>query len=108
MIARIRARDAFLRLRREGSRHRIEPLWCSYLHDPELTPPQVAFAIGRRIGTAVRRNRVRRRLRAALSEADVPPGLLLIGAEPAVVELTFDELSERVRMLLDRLPTPPT
>ena len=108
LIATILERDAFLRLRREGSRHRIEPLWCSFVHDPQLMPPQVAFAIGRPIGSAVTRNRVRRRLRAVLSASSVPPGLLLVGADPAIVELTFDELRDRVGQLLERLTTMPT
>jgi ribonuclease P protein component len=108
LIATIHERDSFLRLRREGTRHRIEPLWCSFVHDPQLTPPQVAFAIGRPVGSAVKRNRVRRRLRAILADSSVPPGLLLIGAGPAIVELTFDELEDRVRRLLERLTTTPT
>ena len=106
MIDTIRERDAFARLRREGSRHRIEPLWCSYVHDPQIAPPRVAFAIGRPVGTAVTRNRVRRRLKAVLRSSSVPAGLLLIGADPPIVELTFDELSERVHLLLDRLGLP--
>ena len=107
MIDTIREREAFIRLRREGSRHRIEPLWCSYVPDSHLTPPKVAFAIGRSVGSAVKRNRVRRRIRAILSDSEVPPGLLLIGATPAAVELTFDELRTTVASLLVRL-TPPT
>jgi ribonuclease P protein component len=108
LIDTIREREAFVRLRREGSRHRIEPLWCSFVPDSQLTPPKVAFAIGRPIGSAVTRNRVRRRLRAVLADSSVPPGLLLIGADPAIVELTFDELRERTRQLLERLTTTPT
>ena len=103
MIDTIRERDAFVRLRREGSRYRIEPLWCSFVPDPSLMPPQVAFAIGRPIGSAVRRNRVRRRLRAILAESTVPAGLLLVGASPPIVELTFDELTTTVHRLLAQI-----
>jgi ribonuclease P protein component len=92
LIGRVRERAAFVRLRREGVRVRIEPLWCSFVDDPLMTPPRVAFAIGRAVGTAVARNRLRRRLRAILGGIDVPPGIYLIGAAPAAAELTFDEL----------------
>ena len=104
MITKIHEREAFLRLRRDGSRFQTGPLWCSYLLDPDLTPPQVAFAIGRSLGSAVHRNRLRRRLRAILSECAVPPGLMLIGASPTVVELSFDELTQTVHQLLTQLP----
>jgi ribonuclease P protein component len=93
LIERIRTRDAFLRLRREGRRVRVGPLRCTFLSDPDLTSPAVAFAIGRAVGNAVVRNRLRRRLRAILAASDVPPGLLLIAASPAVTELSFEELS---------------
>ena len=48
-----------------------------------MTPPKVAFAIGRPVGTAVTRNRVRRRLKAVLRDSSVPAGLLLVGADRA-------------------------
>lgn len=105
MIGRIRDRDAFVRLRRDGVRVGIDPLWCSFLHDPSLRPPRVAFAIGRAVGSATRRNLLRRRLRALLAEMDVPPGLLLVGARPAAVELTFDELRKVLDELLVTLRT---
>jgi ribonuclease P protein component len=107
LIARLRGREAFRRLRRRGVRYRVEPLWCSFVHDPDVTPPRVGFAIGRRVGTAVQRNRLRRRLRALLREQPIPPGLLLIGAEAPTVELTFDELRCTLRGLLRRLPAVP-
>ena len=94
LIDRIRERDAFLRLRRDGVRVRIDPLWCSFVPDSEVVPPQVAFAIGRATGSAVQRNRLRRRLRALLHDCDVPPGLLLIGATSRANEHTFDELGQ--------------
>jgi len=55
---------------------------------------RVAYAIGRRVGGAVVRNRVRRRLRAAVAaEADrIPPGAYLVSGEPAIAGIPFEEL----------------
>jgi len=100
LIDRIREREAFVRLRREGVRVRIDPLWCSFVPDSELVPPRVAFAIGRATGSAVERNRLRRRLRAVLRSCDVPPGLYLFGATPRANERTFEELAALVMDLL--------
>jgi ribonuclease P protein component len=100
LIGRIQDRDTFQRLRRDGARVRIDPLWCSFVPDPSSTPARVAFAIGRATGNAVKRNRLRRRLRAILSAADVPAGLLIVGAKPAATELTFAELETLVQQLV--------
>ena len=101
MIARIRDRDAFLRLRREGVRVRNGALWCSTVADPTIRPPQVAFAFGRAVGSAVTRNRLRRRLRALLATRDLAPGLYLFGGRPPAGELTFAQLDVSVAALLD-------
>jgi ribonuclease P protein component len=103
LIDRVRERDAFVRLRRDGVRVRTDPLWCSFVLDPDLVPPQVAFAIGRAVGSAVSRNRLRRRLRAVLSECDVPPGLYLVGARVPACEQTFVELQATVSSLMDKV-----
>jgi ribonuclease P protein component len=103
LIDRIRQRDAFIRLRRDGVRVRIDPLWCTFVPDSEVVPPQVAFAIGRATGSAVQRNRLRRRLRAILRDSDVPAGLLLIGASTRVNEHTFAELEQCVRSLIAKM-----
>jgi len=100
LIDRIRERDTFVRLRREGTRVRIDPLWCSSVPDPNVEPPRVAFAIGRAVGPAVVRNRLRRRLRALLVNSAVPPGIYLFGATPKACELTFDELEQSLTELL--------
>ncbi len=96
MIGRIRSRDTFDRLRRDGTRLRVDPLWCTFLHEPDLESPHVAFAIGRSTGNAVTRNRLRRRLRALLAASDAVPGWYLVGATPTTVELTFAELERCV------------
>jgi len=68
----------------------------------------VAYALGRALGPAVVRNRVRRQLRAMLQqvsrEAGLPAGMYLFGAQPAAagrssVELQFDleQILRRVR-----------
>jgi ribonuclease P protein component len=74
-----------------------------------VVPPGVAFAIGRGVGSAVARNRVRRRLRAALESfagsALLPHGLLLVGARPGVHERTFVELRQELAVMLDSFRT---
>lgn len=100
MIGRIRTRDEFVRLRRDGRRVRIEPFWCSHLSDPSSDVAQVAFAINRAVGNAVTRNRLRRRLRAVMAELDLATGLYLIGCRPQASELTFDQ----IRAVLQKLP----
>jgi ribonuclease P protein component len=102
LIDPIRDRHTFLRLRREGRRVRIDPLWCFYVPIPELQLPQVAFAIPRAAGTAVERNRLRRRLRAILRSCDVQPGIYLIGVHGRIPERTFVEWAESVHRLLAR------
>lgn len=100
LIDRIRHRDAFARLRRTGVRVRVDPLWCSFVPDPDVVPPQLAFAIGRAIGSAVERNRLRRRLRTILRTCDLPSGLWLIGVTPQASEHSFAQLEDAVDNLL--------
>jgi ribonuclease P protein component len=92
LIDSIRDRDVFVRLGREGVRFRREPVWCTYLRDSSLKRCHVAFAIGRPVGPAVVRNRLRRRLRVIVRQTDFAPGYLLVGVRPKAVELTFDQL----------------
>ena len=82
---------------------RVDSLWCSYVPDTGVAPPRVAFAIGRATGSAVERNRLRRRLRAILAACDVPAGLLLIGADRSAIEHSFDELERSVQRLLEAM-----
>ena len=70
-------------------------------------PPRVAFVVGRRVGGAVARNRVRRRLRAVVraeSSALVPAHVYLVGAGPAAATTSYRELRDTFRAILADLP----
>jgi ribonuclease P protein component len=103
VIDRIRDRQAFARLRREGTHVRSGALWCSVLPDPALPAPAVAWALGRSVGNAVARNRLRRRLREVLRtrEARLGAARYLVGARPEAVPMTWDQLSKETDRLLD-------
>ena len=100
MIWRIRERSAFTRLALEGKRTRAGVLWCTYVPDPDAMPPRVAYALGRAIGPAVVRNRLRRQLQAHLRASSLPGGLYLIGAQPSAVQRSFVELEFDLRRLV--------
>jgi len=68
-------------------------------------PPRVAYAIGKRTGSAVVRNRVRRRLRAAvaLHEAELAAGgAYLVAADRRAMNMPFAELAGQVASALRR------
>ena len=70
--------------------------------DPSV-PPRVAYAVGKRVGPAVVRNRVRRRLRAAAQahRDDLRPGgVYLFGAAPAAATAPWAEIDAAVGELL--------
>jgi ribonuclease P protein component len=70
-------------------------------------PPRVAFAIGRKLGPAVARNQVRRRLRdifsTAAAEGRLLPGAYLAVVRPEAMSAPFSQLSSDVATSLDRL-----
>jgi ribonuclease P protein component len=66
----------------------------------------VAYAVGRRVGGAVARNRLRRRLRAVVrAEAEhlVPGHAYLVGAGPAATTVSHRELRTAFRAIADDL-----
>jgi ribonuclease P protein component len=70
----------------------------------------VAFAVPRAVGGAVDRNRLRRRLRAALHDLEpelVPGGAYLFGAGPAAMSATPAELHDTLLRLLQAVRAEP-
>ena len=74
----------------------------TYVDDGDPTT-RVAYAIPRRVGTAVERNRIRRRLRAVLADQPLAPGAHLVSADRSVLALTHVELVAQVEDLLRAL-----
>src|SRR4051812_8811064 len=102
---RIRDRGTFARLRASGSRTSSGPITVTFVHDEVATPPRVAYSVGRRVGSAVVRNRIRRRLRAIVATvaAQLAPGAYLISAGPRAAEMSFADLRSAVNGALDRM-----
>ena len=95
---RVRDRASFAALRRDGVRRRIGALTVTRLPvEAGGSPvPAVAFAVGKPVGPAVARNRLRRRLRAVVAASAPPPGTYLVSAGPAAKTLSDQELRELV------------
>jgi ribonuclease P protein component len=98
---RITDRQTFASLRERGRRARHGLVSVTYL-GPDLgsdDPPRVGFAISMAVGGAVDRNRVKRRLRAALRELgrDLPAGTYLISARAEAARTSWSALVADVR-----------
>jgi ribonuclease P protein component len=71
----------------------------TFLAEPAGDPPRVAYAVGKRAGSAVVRNRARRRLRAGVLEhhrgpdGPLPSGAYLVSAGSAAATCTWPELT---------------
>jgi ribonuclease P protein component len=106
VIRPIRTTREFQELRSTGRRVSSGPLTMivSPLPDPEVT--RVAYAIGRPVGTAVHRNRLRRRLRAVVADHDrggrLPSSAYLVICRAEARHLDHPELISCVDELLVR------
>ncbi len=105
---RVTRRSSFDALRRSGRRVRQGPLTVTWLPPNEgerAAPPRVAFAIGRAAGNAVIRNRIRRRLRAALQDqrarGALPSGTYLLSGAASLASMPWSELTAALTAALD-------
>jgi len=111
MIWRVDTRRDFEQLRR-GPRRRSGPLTVTVGPLDATKPPRVAYAIGRKVGTAPHRNQLRRRLRALMTAQgdQLSPATYLIAARPGAAECSFDELDTHLSgalRALNALPAVP-
>jgi len=96
LIASLRLRRDFERLAIDGQVRTAGPIRVRRAPDPDLAAALVAFALPRSVGSAVVRNRLRRRMREIVRQFDgagsVAPGRYLVIATPAATSASFDEL----------------
>lgn len=117
--ARLTSGESFRRCVREGRRagsrtvvvHALDeqPAHLDGPEDPGQ-PARVGFIVSRGVGGAVVRNRVRRRLRHLVRErldALPPASTLVVRANPAAAEASYDELRADLGRCLERVSPPP-
>ena len=95
----IRGRKVFVQLRQSRRRAWSGPVRIQFLPTEETDEARrVAFALPRKLGTAVERNRLRRRLRVVVAEATafVPAGRYLVGIVKGFRDVPYQELRTRV------------
>ena len=99
---RVRDRSTFSDLATAPRRRRGSVSLACLAGDEDI-PPRVAYAVGRKVGGAVSRNRVRRRLKASVARhrAHLQPGAAyLFGAGRDAATVPFSELEAAVGELL--------
>ncbi len=106
-VGRITRRAAFADLQRVRARGACGPVRAAFAPVDDATPgvfPQVGYAIGRRCGSAVVRNRLRRRARAVVREeaSSLPRGTFLVRLEPGASSLNTDQFRHDLATALHR------
>ncbi len=97
-IGPIRSQPVFAALRQSSARGRSGPIRVAFVQVKEPVGPVVGYAVNRRVGTAVVRNRLRRRIRAVMRELAprLEDGAYLVSAAPGATVLPPSELRDAV------------
>jgi len=101
---RLRDSQEFRAVTRTGIKHRTPSLVVSARPSPNSLN-RFGFVVPKRVGNAVTRNLVKRRLRSACSGfVDTPFGLdFVLRAEKPILELSFQQLQEEVSKAFETL-----
>lgn len=105
VILRLTHREDFVMIRRSGVQRRSGPLAARVVCSAHpVVDVRVGYAIGRRFGTAVKRNRMRRRLRHCVaqltSEGPMWISHALVSAAPSALTLGHADLIEHCRSVM--------
>lgn len=102
---RLRRSQLFDKTYKEGKSIAAREVVLCFLYLEPGAPTRAGFSISKKVGNAVTRNRIKRRLKSILGSASesLRSGyiLVLVGRPPAV-EASFGELNKSVRRLLKR------
>ena len=101
----LRSQRDFAALQGSGQ-SRAHPLVIVRYRRNDLGRDRFGISTGRRVGSAVIRNRVRRRIREVLRRMDRTPGMgwdILVVARPASAEATYAQLQTALERLLGKV-----
>lgn len=98
----LRSKASFLKLNLAGKRVKSKTTTLLYRLDSEQDTVNVAFAVGKKVGNAVVRNKVKRRLRSIVREYSnqLPSGDYLVIVRPEAATQGFGDLKEELRAVL--------
>ena len=103
---RVRSSRDFQRVRRRGRSVSGQRITLGYAHrEQREMPTRAGFSVSKRVGGAVERNRVKRRLREAVRKllSAVPHGWdVILTAKPPAAQASYEALADEVRGLLVR------
>ena len=91
---------AFRRLRRaKGAKGRYLSLRWRPIREPEV---RVGIVVSKKVGKAVVRNKVKRRVRELIRKTHLPPAEVMIIARPEAAEASFSELARDLFAVLKK------
>lgn len=101
-ISSLGSKSSFEKLSRLGKRARSKDLSLLYRVDDGLNSVNVAYSVGKKVGKAVTRNKVKRRLRSVFHEFanELPNGDYLLMVKPSIVDRRFQELRDELLAVL--------
>ncbi|MEA2476680.1 MAG: ribonuclease protein component [Actinomycetota bacterium] len=97
----IRSRRDFSRIYTRGHRGRSDGI-TAFVVATEPTERRLGLAVSKAHGTAVVRNRVRRRLKAAFAHSGVPLGTDVVLRPDPGITVQFQELVNHIEMAVTR------
>lgn len=97
----LRRREDFEKTLRGGRRTSVSGISIVAAPRDDDGAPRVGLAV--RASTAVRRNRIKRRIRAAVAEADVRGVDLVVRAEESAAGRDYQEMVEAIRRAAGRV-----
>ncbi len=100
---RLKRRQDFATVYRSGKTYAGGPLVLRVRANPEIAVPRFGFAVGKRLGGAVVRNKIKRRLREAARISGAEGGAdVVVIATGAAREASYHELEGTLQELLRR------